>query len=66
KGFLLNSQFETLKSTILKEKVQNELQMWARIRHYQLSETPTRGKDVTADFLKWRQSMKMGGTSGGK
>jgi hypothetical protein len=66
KGFLLNSQFETLKSTILKEKVQNELQMWARIRHYQLSETPTRGKDVTAEFLKWRQSMKMGGTSGGK
>lgn len=60
---LISSQVERMRATIVREKVQNELQIWLRLHHFEMTQNKNQGKDRTAEFLKWRYELiAKGGT----
>jgi hypothetical protein len=63
---LISSQVERMRATIVREKVQNELQIWLRLRHFELTQNKNQGKDRTAEFLKWRSELIANGGPVGK
>lgn len=60
---LISSQVDRMRATIVREKVQNELQIWLRLRNYEQTQNKSQGKDRTTEFLKWRSELiAKGGT----
>ena len=54
-----NVRERTLTADQKRSILQSQLQMWAKLNGYELAKTPEGAKDMTADFVKWRQERKL-------